>query len=285
MELLIKTNDELRQYIANVVHEVDDETLLYDKMLPFLEQAQQSIEHRFIGTVELNDDEKRAACTLIAISAFYYAIPSLDLVLTPNGFGVVNSTNIAPASKERVERLRASLLDAYDKWTDNLLFALNLNEDWRNSDASIPFRTTLLWHLDDVADIKKESESLYDAFMRVQPLAVNFEQTIESDYLGRDLMSRMHALFGNQPYVGLDKDLFILAGLVRIVEKRWIAVHHRDRGLTCPKEHEIWHLMQRILLKLQDIPELYAVWKEEMGHLFSIAQSDVLPSKQGGCWL
>lgn len=285
MELLIKSNDELRQYIANVVHEVDDETLLFDKMLPFLEQAQQSIEHRFIGNVELNADEKRAACTLIAISAFYYAIPSLDLVLTPNGFGVVNSTNIAPASKERVERLRASLIEAIDEGTDNLLFALILNEEWCNSDASLPFRTTLLWHLDDVADIKKENESLYDAFMRVQPLAVNFEQTIETDYLGKSLMGRMHSLFGKRPYLGLDKDLFILAGLVRTVEKRWIAIHHRDRGLTCPKEHEVWHLIQRILLKLQDMPELYAAWKEEMGSMFIVAQSDVLPSKQGGCWL
>lgn len=285
MELLIKSNDELRKYIANVVHEVDDEALLYDKMLPFLEQAQQSIEHRFIGDIELSDVEKRAACTLIAISAFYHAIPSLDLVLTPNGFGVVNSTNIAPASKERVERLRASLLEAYDKWTDNLLFALILNENWRNSDASLPFRKTLLWHLDDVSDLKRESETLYDAFMRVQPLAVNFELTVESEYLGKSLMSRMHGLFGNHPYVGVDKDLFILAGLVRVVEKRWISVHHRDRGLTCPKEHEIWHLMQKILLKLQDTPELYEIWKEEMGALFSVAQSDVLPTKQGGCWL
>ena len=285
MELLIKTNEELRQYIANVVHEVDDETPLYEKMLPFLEQAQATVTHRFIGDIILDDHAKRAACTLIAATAFYHAAPSLDIVVTPNGFGVVSTNNVAPASKERVERLRASLLEAIDSWSDNLLFALTLNKNWINSEAAVAFRRTLLWHLDDVVNFKRDGETLYDAFMRVQPLAISFEQTIETGYLGKTLMGQMHDLFGTRSYVGEKKQLFVLAGLVKQIELRWIAVHHRDRGLTCPKEHEIWHLMQRVLLKLRDYPDLYEVWHSEMGTVFTVDMSNILPSKQGGCWL
>lgn len=36
-------------------------------------------------------------------------VPSLDLVLTPNGFGIVSNQNVAPASRDRVARLIASL--------------------------------------------------------------------------------------------------------------------------------------------------------------------------------
>ena len=42
-------------------------------------------------------------------TAAYNALPTLDLVATPNGFGVVSNQNIAPASKERVAAFRESL--------------------------------------------------------------------------------------------------------------------------------------------------------------------------------
>ena len=42
-------------------------------------------------------------------TAAYRALPTLDLVATQNGFGVVSNNNIAPASKERVAALRESL--------------------------------------------------------------------------------------------------------------------------------------------------------------------------------
>ena len=51
---------------------------------------------------------------IVAFDAFRNAVPHLDLILTPNGFGIVNNSNIAPASKERVERLIASLLSNRD---------------------------------------------------------------------------------------------------------------------------------------------------------------------------
>lgn len=51
---------------------------------------------------------------IVAFDAFRSAIPHLDIILTPNGFGIVNNSNIAPASKERVERLINSLLDNLD---------------------------------------------------------------------------------------------------------------------------------------------------------------------------
>lgn len=285
MNLLIRNNEELRRYIVNVVHEVDDETPLYDKMLPFLEQAQREVERHFIGNLELNEDEHRAACSLIAVKAFYQAVPSLDLVLSPNGFAVVNTTNMAPASKERIERLRASLLEAYDGWADNLLFVLRLNDGWLSSDMAEPYRRTLLWNLDEATFIKKDGEPLFDAYMRIQPLAVNFEQTVETDYLGSSIMARLHKRFFNPGTDVEAKQLAFISGQVKDAERRWIAVHHRDRSVACPKEHEIWHMMQRILLNLRNFPDLYAVWKSEMGEFFSVAYADHFPTKKGGCWL
>ncbi len=110
---IITGNTALRQCIPNTFATVDGETTWYDKLYPFLEQAedwlatnitsQQVIDsmYQVPETVPL----KRLAAKAITAHALMAAIPSIDLVLTPNGFGIVNTGNIAPASRDRVERL------------------------------------------------------------------------------------------------------------------------------------------------------------------------------------
>lgn len=60
----------------------------------------------------------------VAIQAFLSVFRQLDLVLTPTGFGVVSSNQMAPASKQRVDaligHLRDSLLLAYGRLLEEL---------------------------------------------------------------------------------------------------------------------------------------------------------------------
>lgn len=65
--------------------------------------------------------------------ALYLAIPSLDLVLTNNGFGVVNARDIAPAIPERVNRLRQQCYNDADRAFDQLLVYLPGNSITRDS--------------------------------------------------------------------------------------------------------------------------------------------------------
>lgn len=60
-------------------------------------------------------------------AALYDAIPQLDLVLTNNGFGIVSTQQIAPASAERVERLRKACATSRDIAFDSLLISLPAN--------------------------------------------------------------------------------------------------------------------------------------------------------------
>lgn len=56
--------------------------------------------------------------------AFAAAIPKLDLVMTQNGFGVVQTQQIAPASKDRVAALRRACLVSAAQHYDLLLLSL-----------------------------------------------------------------------------------------------------------------------------------------------------------------
>lgn len=57
----------------------------------------------------LPDHMAATLATAICLRAAYDAVPQMDLVLTPTGFGIVSNQNTAPASRERVDALRLQL--------------------------------------------------------------------------------------------------------------------------------------------------------------------------------
>ena len=61
----------------------------------------------------------------VAIHAFLAVFRQLDLVLTPTGFGVVSSNQMAPASKQRVDALIGHLRDSALRAHGELLFRLS----------------------------------------------------------------------------------------------------------------------------------------------------------------
>lgn len=87
----------------------------------------------------------QAALRFVIARGFHDAVPHLDLVLTPTGFGVVSNQNVAPASADRVERLRQQMLrqsmDAYE----DVLSILREFEEWHTSPMCDAARH-LFWH-------------------------------------------------------------------------------------------------------------------------------------------
>ena len=115
MAKLINNDDTLRHYLPNVFATVKGEVSLFPTGKVDLDHEANWVIETFASPKQFHticgyaDDNpiKIITAKLIASEAMRRAIPSLDLVLTPNGFGVVSNQNIAPASKERVDRLIA----------------------------------------------------------------------------------------------------------------------------------------------------------------------------------
>ena len=127
--MIIDYEQQLRELVPNVFATVKGETPLSAKLAPFVSSAEQWIITTFTSMevmrqICLLDDGAPIKVTVeraVVCEAMRTVIPSLDIVLTPNGFGVVSNQNIAPASKERVERLIASLTQQRDELLDSLL--------------------------------------------------------------------------------------------------------------------------------------------------------------------
>ena len=142
------------------------------------------------------DDKPRKVITakLIATEALRRAIPSLDLVLTPNGFGVVSNQNIAPASKERVDRLIGSLADYRDDCIANLLLLLSRESDWLGSVQASFFGETLFPDL-AITDQVKGTGSKWERYLALRPTILDIEASLAEEFFSPELMVSGYGFF------------------------------------------------------------------------------------------
>lgn len=107
MSYLINDNDTLRKYVPNTLKAVAGELSLFDKIQYHLLQAEQWLTDTFVSSDTMSRIRTYSDSTpllhycriITAAEAMLHAVPQLDLILTPNGFGIVSNQNIAPASK------------------------------------------------------------------------------------------------------------------------------------------------------------------------------------------
>lgn len=127
------------------------------------------------------------ASKAVVSHAFMNAVPSLDLVLTPNGFGIVSNANVAPASKERVERLIASLETERDRAIRLLLASLYGASKWTQSAQYAYFSATMFPNL-DLCEFCGLNEHLWQKYQELRPAIVELERLIEERFIGKEQM-------------------------------------------------------------------------------------------------
>lgn len=195
MAKLITNDDTLRHYLPNVFATVKGEVSLFDKVKVDIDLAENWVIETFVSAKTFNticgyaDDNpiKIITAKLIASEALRRAIPSLDLVLTPNGFGVVNNQNIAPASKERVDRLIASLADYRDECIANLLPALVGASQWLASSQASFFGETLFPDL-AITDQVKGTGSKWERYLALRPKILDIEASLADEWFSPELL-------------------------------------------------------------------------------------------------
>ncbi len=135
---LIKSEEILRQHLPNMIASVKGETPLLDKLAVFLNLAEDWVIKTFTSEPTFNtickytDDNpiRQATARLVVAETMLRAIPSLDIVLTPNGFAVVSTSNLAPASKPRGRPPQGSMLTHRDNCIAALLPQLHGASQW-----------------------------------------------------------------------------------------------------------------------------------------------------------
>ena len=125
--MIITSNEELLQFLPQTVSAVEGEPTLFEKLSTSLKNAETWWRMIIAGEADSQCEGNymlaRSRSQAVACYALVSALPKLDLVFTPNGFGVVSNQTVAPASKERVQ----ALSDALRRETDDAVLYFTSN--------------------------------------------------------------------------------------------------------------------------------------------------------------
>lgn len=195
------TSDIINATLPNIIQEVEGEKSLYEKLQPYLEEAERWARNTFTGEavwqlIEQRSDSdttKQVLQQVIIHDAFARAIPNLDVILTPNGFGIVSNTNIAPASKERVDRLIDSILDNRDDDIHQLLVELPKVEGWILTSQGEYFTATLFPTLSITKILPRPDKykTRWDYYQFLHEKMVVVEKALADKYVSPELISAL----------------------------------------------------------------------------------------------
>ena len=210
---IVTSDAQLRRLIPHVLATVEGEATLLEKLAPFLETSEEWAMQNFVpddlfetiaATPEAAETTSDSAAIealrkplekVIVSHALMNAIPSLDLVLTPNGFGIVSNQNIAPASKERVERLRDSLEAERDRNLENMVLRLASRNDWQQSSQGKYFAATMFPFLGLCRRLAIR-EHIWDEYQHLHDRLIKIENVLADTYFSQEQMTvfRQHVM-------------------------------------------------------------------------------------------
>ncbi len=259
------TDELLNSVLPNSIITVDEEIPLSERIKPYVNDSIRWIEALVVGDVQLPPELEEIATRAVILRAVIHAVPALDLVVTPTGFGVVSSSNLVPASKERIERLisslSASLRDIVLLLQEKCVYC----EDWRNSARGRWYCSTFLPFLADVSPTK---DDIHEVYKIARGLAEKIESMLAEKYIGFELMNSLRSCFCDGTY---DMSVPVISAL-RTGIRRYVSLHIKKDPYRCPDDHEVWHLAESILIHIKQDPVFFSVWKRSM-------RTDVEPFK------
>ena len=198
---LITTDEQLRSHIPNIIASVKGEVPFIERLALFLDLAEDWVKTTFTSESTFNticgytdsNNIKILCSRLVVADALRRAIPSLDIVLTPNGFAVVNTSNLAPASKPRVDRLVGSMLAHRDDCIAALLPELVGASKWLASSQAQFFGATLFPDLSIVDSLGSVQGSRWEKYLELRSQVIDLEASLAEEWFSPELMSALRS--------------------------------------------------------------------------------------------
>ncbi len=196
----ITNNEQLIPFLPNSFATVKGEATWFEKLEHYLIDAENWLFNEIIGdayrSVDWSDLKRAEAAdiirSIIAAEALANGAPALDLVMTPNGFGIVSTSTLAPASKDRVDRLVASLIRQRDQRITDLQYAIEGDEEYKGGADGI-FFSTLFRHISDVCAFGV-ADYLFISYLEKLPIIRQKEDYIAQNWVSPSLMERLRSV-------------------------------------------------------------------------------------------
>ena len=180
---IIQDNATLMAYIPNVVTAVEGEKDLYTKIVPHLTVAEAWFFRNVASEGAVTTDAAMLfARSIVACEAFKNAVPSLNVILTQNGFGIVSNQTTAPASKERTESLIEALTEQRDTAIEQLVFLLH-------GQHTRFFGT--VFQVYEAQRMQGEIKHLFDKFIEQRSAIIRLQTALCKEVLSAEVLQQM----------------------------------------------------------------------------------------------
>lgn len=191
--ILINNDSTLRTFLPNAFETIDDEVQLFDKLSPWLKESEEWLKENIVGDcisfVDVTSPLYSNMQSFVVADAFAKAIPSLDLVLTPNGFGIVSTNNIVPASKDRVERLIKSLITHKDRMICVIYHRLSSINEWHTTEQCNWLAKSLVRNYHIV--LKDDCLDRWSKFLEIRERFAHWQTHIANEWISPELLTRL----------------------------------------------------------------------------------------------
>lgn len=261
----IHDNDTLMGCIPNVVTAVEGEKDLFTKMQPHLQLAEAWMEANVVPYETIKDNEiaKAVAVHIVANEAFRRAVPSLDIILTENGFGIVSNNTVAPASRDRIN----ALLDGLQAMVDESVEAL----DTLLSGAVLKGTIFKGYEAQRMQGVTKD---LFARYRSDRQKIIAIEDSIAERVISHEVL----AILRNAAY---SRDVPEQVEILRSKMK-----HHVIRRLTgkvTPMEAK--EVARQLVDRIRKNPELFPGWEESEAAKYWADYTYKNDKNSGGFWL
>lgn len=175
---------------------------LFEKMLPFLDDAQQwlflnIVPEDLLRSLPPDSQIVKSACMVIAYRAWWFAIPAVDVVVSANGVGVVETQTLRPASAAKISAMIASARKMYSSSLNTLISFLEQNDGWLNSGVANFFKSSFLrfsdcYALAPCSPLSQDKDSdIFEIFRDLVSRAQFLESVIEQQWISSQLAAEL----------------------------------------------------------------------------------------------
>lgn len=211
--ILIPDNSTLRSFIPNTfASSVADVPTLYEKLSPFLQSSEEwlfsnliprEMMERIIDATQSQDEPLYFfPRRVVALRAWAAAVPSLDVVVSHNGIGTVQTQTLAPASKAKIDRLIQSSMNELNTCISGLIGHLHGVQGWHKTSQGAVYRSTLFRSYDSLPlsvwkyDESEDPVTVHDRFRDLVPKIVDIENQIGEFWISMPTLKRLRDLRG-----------------------------------------------------------------------------------------
>ncbi len=260
---IITTNEQLTALLPNIAVTVQGEVPLINKLTPFINAAEKWVFDTFtsatvfntITSLPENNVLRDSVTQIVVYEAFRRALPHLDIILTPNGFGIVSNNNVAPASKERIAKLTVALLDNRDAAISQLLTSLSQKEDWLATTQAEFFRATMFPNASLAERFPRSSEGRWEQYLTLRLALMPIEEHIATHYLSDELMHNLRTQVQSGQF-STDKHKHI-CNVLQAVEVECIR-NSTSTSLPPHNHRTLTHIVELIRTNPEDFPEWHS---------------------------